>query len=78
MNLISAEGYKNAGVNILKLETTDELWIKIKDVGGGLGVKNISDFVLKEMAFMKKTKKQKKKLNATKWLKKNFLKSFIT
>ena len=68
MNLISAEGYKNAGVNILKLETTDELWIKIKDFGDGLGFKNISEFVLKEIygIYEKKQKKQKKKLNATK------------
>ena len=49
MNLISAEGYKNAGVNFLKLKKTDELWISIKDVGNGLGVQNISDLVLKEL-----------------------------
>ena len=49
MNLISAEGYKNAGVNFLKIKKTDELWISIKDVGNGLGVKNISDLVLKEI-----------------------------
>ena len=49
MNLISAEGYKNAGVNFLKIRKTDELWISIEDVGDGLGVKNISDLVLKEI-----------------------------
>ena len=47
MNLISAEGYKNFGANLLKIRKTDDLWIKIKDVGDGLGVKNISDLVLK-------------------------------
>ena len=50
MNLISANGYKNANVNFLKIRQTDELWIKIKDVEDGLGVvKNISDLVLKEI-----------------------------
>ena len=49
MNLISAEGYKNAGVYFLKIRKTDELWMNMKDVGDGLGVKNISDLVLKEI-----------------------------
>ena len=49
MNPISAEGYKNAKVHFLKIRKTGELWISIKDVGDGLGVKNISDLVLKEI-----------------------------
>ena len=49
MNLISVEGYKNAGVNLLKIRKTDDSWINMKDVGDGLGVKNISDLVLKEI-----------------------------
>ena len=49
MSLISAEGYKNAGVNLLKIEETDELWIIMKDFGVGLGVKSTSDIVLKEI-----------------------------
>ena len=49
MNLISVEGYKNAGVNLLKIRKADELWINMKDVGNGLGVKNISVLVLKEI-----------------------------
>ena len=63
MNLISSEGYKNAGVNILKLETTDELWIKIKDFGDGLDVKNISDFVLKEIYGIYEKKNKNKRRN---------------
>ena len=45
----------------------------MKDVGNGLGVKNISDLVLKEIygAHEKKIK-QKKKLNTIKLLKENF------
>ena len=49
MDLISAEGYKNAGVHCLKIRKIGELWVSIKDVGDGLGVKNISDLVLKEI-----------------------------
>ena len=49
MNLISANGYRNAEVHFLKIRKTDELWISTKNVGDGLGVKNISDLVLKEI-----------------------------
>ena len=49
MSLISAEGYKNAGVSHLIIKETGELWVSMKDVGVGLGVKNISDLVLKEI-----------------------------
>ena len=47
--LISAEGYKNAGVGCLKIKETDELWVSMKNVGAGLGVKDISDLVSKEI-----------------------------
>ena len=49
MDLISAEGYTNAGVNLLKVEETGKLWVSMKDVGVGLGVKSICDLVLKEI-----------------------------
>ena len=49
MYLISAEGYKNANVKFLAIKTTSEIWVNMKDVGSGIGVKNISDFVLKEI-----------------------------
>ena len=65
MNLISANGYKNANVNFLKIRQTDELWIKIKDVEDGLGVvKNISDLVLKEIygIYEKKINKRRNKM----------------
>ena len=48
MYLISAEGYKNAGVHCLKIRKTGEIWSSMKGCGNGLGVKNISDLVLKE------------------------------
>ena len=46
---IPAEGYKNAKVHFLKIRKTCELWINMKDVGDGLGAKNIFDLVLKEI-----------------------------
>ena len=49
MYQISAEGYKNANVYCLKIRRTGEIWPSMKDVGAGLGVKNISDLVLKEI-----------------------------
>ena len=63
MNLISAEGYKKANVNFLRIKK--ELWVRIKDAGDRLGVKNISDLVLKEIYGIYK-KKKKKKLRITK------------
>ena len=46
---ISAERHTNAGVRFLKIERTDKIWPSMNDVGAGLGVKNISDLVLKEI-----------------------------
>ena len=46
MSLISAEGYKNAAVSHLIIEKTGKLWVRMKDVADGLGVKSISDLVL--------------------------------
>ena len=56
MCLISAEGYKNARVSFLKVQRTDEIWASMKNVGSGMGVKNISDLVLKEIHGVPKTK----------------------
>ena len=53
MSLISAEGYKNAAVSHLS----------IKDDGDGLGVKNISDLVLKEIQGHYEKKKINKRRN---------------
>ena len=60
IDLISAEGYKNAGVQFLKIRKTDELWVGMKDVGVALGVKNISDLVLKEIRGVYEKKELKK------------------
>ena len=61
MALISAEGYKNAGVHWLKIKETGELWVSMKDVGVGLGVKSISDLVSKEIHGIREKKINKRR-----------------
>ena len=64
MYLISAEAYKNANVHIL-IKKTSEIWPSMKDVGNGMGVKNVSDLVLKEIydIFEKKNLQKSKLMN---------------
>ena len=59
--LISAEGYKNVNVEFLTIKTTSEIWVNMKDVGSGMGVKNISGLVLKEIYGICETKNPTKK-----------------
>ena len=56
MYLISVEGYKNACVHFLKVRRTGEIWPSMKDAGSGMGVKKISDLVLKEIYGICETK----------------------
>ena len=56
MYLISAEGYRNANVHFLIIKKTGEIWPSMKDIGCGMGVKNISDLVLKEIYGIYETK----------------------
>ena len=60
MYLISAEGYKNANVQFLTIKKTSEIWVSTKDVGSGMGVKNIFDLVLKEIYGICETKNPSK------------------
>ena len=53
MYLISAEGCKNAGVHFLRVRKTGEMWSIMKE---GLGVKNMSDLILKEIYGIHETK----------------------
>ena len=41
--LISAEGYKNANVDFLTIKATSKIWVSMKEVESGIGVKNMSD-----------------------------------
>ena len=61
MYLIPAEGYKNGGVQLLRVWKTGEICISRKDSGSGMGVKNISDLILKERQGVLKTKNPTKK-----------------
>ena len=47
MSVISAKAYENAKVHTIQVKS--DLWVSMKDVGNGLGVKNIFDLVLKEV-----------------------------
>ena len=77
MYLISAEGYKNANVEFLTIKTTSEIWVNMKDVGSGMGVKNISDLVLKEIYGICETKNPtKKQVNEYKMTKRQIYKKF--
>ena len=78
MHLISAEGYKNGGVQFLKVPETGEIWASMKDSGSSMGVKNISDLILKKYTgYLKQKTLQKSKLRNTKWQKEKFMKSLI-
>ena len=77
MYLISAERYKNAKVDFLSITTTSEIWVNMKDVGSGMGVKNISDLVLKEIYGICETKNPtKKQVNEYKMTKREIYKKF--
>ena len=56
MHLISAEEYKSVNVEFLTIKPTNEIWVSMKDVRSGMGVKNISDLVLKEIYGICETK----------------------
>ena len=58
MCLISAGGYKNVVFCLffLTIKTTSQIWVNMKDVGTGIGVKNISDLILKEIYSICETK----------------------
>ena len=77
MYLISVEGYKNANVHFLAIKTTSEIWVDMKDVGSGMGVKNISDLVLKEIYGICERKNPKKEqVNEYKMTKREIYKRF--
>ena len=79
MYLISAEGYKNANVGFLTIKTIrEEIWVDMKDFGSGIGGKNISDLVLKEIYGICETKNlTKKQGNEYKMTKREIIKSLL-
>ena len=79
MYLISAEVYKNANVAFLTIKRTNEIGVSMKDIGSGIGVKNISDLVLKEIYGICETKNSsKEQVNEHKMKKTQIYKKFTT
>ena len=56
MYLISPKGYKKAGVHFLRAIKTEQIWMSMKNVHNGLGVKNMFHLVLKEIYSIYKIK----------------------
>ena len=62
----------------MTIKTTTEIWVGIKDVGSGIGVKNISDLVLKQIYGICETKNPlKEQANEYKMTKSKFIKSLL-
>ena len=77
MYLISAGGYKNANVEFLTIKAINEIWVNMKDAESGMGVKNISNLVLKEIYVIFETKSPtKKQVNEYKMTDRNVYKKF--
>ena len=75
--LISKEGYKNSNVCQLIIQKTREIWASMKNVGSGMGVKNMSDLVLKEIHGILKTKNHtKEQINEYKMTEKEIYEKF--
>ena len=62
-------------MTITTTTTTSEIWVIMRDVGSGMGVKHISDLVLKEIYGICGTKNPtKNKLMNIKWQKEKIIK----
>ena len=78
MYLISPEEYKNANVEFLTIKTTSDIWVNMKDVPSNMGVKNISDLVLKEIYGICETKNPtKEQINEYKVTKREIYKTLL-
>ena len=56
MAVITVQAYAKAGVHTIKVGNRELFWVKMIDVQKGLGLKNISHLVRKQMQGMHKTK----------------------
>ena len=78
MHLISAEEYKNVNVEFLTIKPTNEIWVSMKDVRSGMGLKNISDLVLKKIYGICETKNPtKEQVNEYKMTERKIYKKFV-
>ena len=77
MYIISAKEYNNANVKFLTIKGTSEIWVNMKNFRSGLGVKSISDLVLKEIYGICETKNlTKEQVNECKMTKRELYKKF--
>ena len=75
-DLISIERYENAEVISLK-NKNGELWVIMKDVKDGLGVKKMSDLVLKEIyGVYKKKNLTKEEIKSYKMTEREFFRTY--
>ena len=75
MSLISVERYENAKVHTI--EVKKDLWVSMKAVKNGLGVKNMSDLALKEIyGRYEKKKLTKEKIKCYKMTEREIFKKF--
>ena len=76
MYLISAEGYENAKCSLFTIKN-GKIWASMKDVKIGMGVKNMSDLILKEIYGICETKNlTKKQVHEYKMTKRQIYKKF--
>ena len=47
--ILTIENFVNVGVKTVRIINKNYFWVKMKDVGDGLGLKNMSDMVIKEI-----------------------------
>ena len=75
VDISSIEKYANAKVSTIKIDNKKLFWVTMNDVQNGLGVKNMSDLVRKEIWVIFETTKilQKIKSKNTKDVKKNWI-----
>ena len=65
MVVINVENYINAKVHTITIKTINLFWVKMNNVQNGLGIKNISHLVRKEIQdiFEKTTKNTSENIN---------------
>ena len=47
--ILTIENFVNAGVKTVQIKDVKHFWVKMKDVGDGLELKNMSDTIIKEI-----------------------------
>ena len=65
-------------MHFLRVRKTGEIWLSMKDVHKGVGVKNMSEIILKEISRIYETKNlTNKQIKKYKWVRKKFFKNTL-